>query len=137
MLINYSCSNKMALGLLSFALYFQMVKRSLGFSMYHHFWNNWEKYLDFMTIYNKIRWFFAGLLWQMTHRPSIWCSKHYSFYKVLKIFELAWSYSLSLIFQFLCIFWNIKPLSGLFVIQIQIQAVWSVNPNIESVWCGG
>ena len=31
------------------------------------------------TIYNIIRWF-AGLLGQMTHRPSIWCSKYLFFF---------------------------------------------------------
>ena len=34
-----------------------------------------------LTIYNIIRWF-LGSLGQMTSQPSIWCSKHYSFYNL-------------------------------------------------------
>ena len=36
-----------------------------------------------LTIYNMILWF-AGLLRQMTHWPSVWCSKYDFFYNFLQ-----------------------------------------------------
>ena len=33
------------------------------------------------TIFNIIRWL-AGSMGEMTHRPSIWCSKHYFFFVI-------------------------------------------------------